>query len=133
MTTAKRYIIKCDDCKRPIGQTEDLSESAAGGKCPECRGFIITRTVTIDKTPRGWSCQETTDYGAKYPAITVHGAKTLAWALLKSLKGLKTTKVQSITVNGNLMPFKQVLAILDRKWGGRYDYWFTDIKAALQS
>lgn len=33
----RRYVIKCDDCKQTIGQTDNLSESAAGGRCEECR------------------------------------------------------------------------------------------------
>lgn len=33
---AKRYIIKCDDRKEKIGETDNLGESAAGGRCEEC-------------------------------------------------------------------------------------------------
>lgn len=32
-----KYVIKCDDCKRTIGETDSLSESAAGGRCKECK------------------------------------------------------------------------------------------------
>ena len=31
-----KYVVKCDDCKRQIGRTDNLSESAAGGRCAEC-------------------------------------------------------------------------------------------------
>ncbi len=30
------YLIKCDDCKKEIGLTVSLRESAAGGVCKEC-------------------------------------------------------------------------------------------------
>ena len=30
------YIIKCDDCKHTIGQTNSLTESVAGGQCATC-------------------------------------------------------------------------------------------------
>lgn len=33
----RRYEIKCDDCKATIGTTDLLAESAAGGRCNECR------------------------------------------------------------------------------------------------
>ena len=32
-----RYIIKCDLCKRKIGDTDDLGISASGGTCKMCR------------------------------------------------------------------------------------------------
>ena len=32
-----RYVIKCDDCKTKIGETDSLGESAAGGRCDKCR------------------------------------------------------------------------------------------------
>lgn len=31
-----RYAIKCDDCKAEIGRTDELHESAAGGRCVRC-------------------------------------------------------------------------------------------------
>lgn len=31
------YEIKCDDCKKVIGRTDSLHESACGGRCFECR------------------------------------------------------------------------------------------------
>ena len=33
----KRYIVKCDDCKTTIGQTDSLKESAEGGRCAPCK------------------------------------------------------------------------------------------------
>lgn len=35
--TTGRYEIKCDDCKATIGRTDLVSESAAGGRCADCR------------------------------------------------------------------------------------------------
>lgn len=35
-TTTKRYIVKCDDCKVTIRQTDDVRESYAGGRCDTC-------------------------------------------------------------------------------------------------
>jgi len=32
-----RYVVKCDDCKREMRRTDDLGESAAGGRCDDCR------------------------------------------------------------------------------------------------
>lgn len=32
-----KYIIKCDDCKKTIGETDSLAESAAGGICNDCK------------------------------------------------------------------------------------------------
>ena len=43
------YTIKCDECKQEIGQTDDMSASAAGGICPECRTYINRR---LDKAGR---------------------------------------------------------------------------------
>ena len=34
---ALRYVVKCDDCKQEMRQTDDLHESAAGGRCDDCR------------------------------------------------------------------------------------------------
>lgn len=31
------YAIKCDDCKKEIGRTDSMKESAAGGHCEECK------------------------------------------------------------------------------------------------
>ena len=35
-----RYEIKCHDCKREIGRTDSVGESAAGGRCNPCRQLI---------------------------------------------------------------------------------------------
>jgi hypothetical protein len=32
-----RFDIKCDDCKKKIGQTDSQGVSAQGGKCDNCR------------------------------------------------------------------------------------------------
>lgn len=32
-----RYVVKCDDCKRDLRETDSLQESAAGGRCESCR------------------------------------------------------------------------------------------------
>ena len=32
-----KYLIKCDECKHTIGETDELSASAAGGTCDACR------------------------------------------------------------------------------------------------
>lgn len=34
---ALKYIVKCDECKRSIGETDSLQESAAGGTCFNCQ------------------------------------------------------------------------------------------------
>lgn len=39
-TTTSRYIIKCDECKETIGETDSLSESAAGGRCDKCIAIL---------------------------------------------------------------------------------------------
>lgn len=31
------YVIKCDECKTTIGETDDLGVSAAGGRCQACK------------------------------------------------------------------------------------------------
>lgn len=36
-TTSKLYVVKCDDCKRELRETDSLHESAAGGLCNDCR------------------------------------------------------------------------------------------------
>lgn len=37
MTSTAAYIIKCDNCKVQIGETDSMRESAAGGHCDECK------------------------------------------------------------------------------------------------
>lgn len=37
-----KYVIKCDDCKQEIGQTDSLSESAAGGRCEVCQSTVYS-------------------------------------------------------------------------------------------
>lgn len=37
MTETKKYIIKCDDCKKTIRETGDVEESYAGGRCDKCK------------------------------------------------------------------------------------------------
>ena len=32
-----KYIIKCDNCKRTIRKTDNITESYAGGQCSKCR------------------------------------------------------------------------------------------------
>lgn len=36
-TVAKRWLVKCDDCKATIRETDDVRESYAGGQCFNCR------------------------------------------------------------------------------------------------
>ena len=31
-----RYVVKCDECKRTIGETDSIIVSAEGGRCEEC-------------------------------------------------------------------------------------------------
>ena len=38
---AKTYRIKCDECKVTIGETDLLSESAAGGRCADCQAVLF--------------------------------------------------------------------------------------------
>jgi len=32
-----RFEIKCDNCKKTIGKTDNMMESYAGGKCKSCK------------------------------------------------------------------------------------------------
>jgi hypothetical protein len=34
---AGRYEVKCDDCKATLRRTDSMGESAAGGRCADCR------------------------------------------------------------------------------------------------
>ena len=46
--TPARYFIKCDDCKATMGDTTDMAQSAAGGRCAPCRGYTAGRRVWIE-------------------------------------------------------------------------------------
>jgi hypothetical protein len=35
--TSGRYVVKCDECKKDMRHTDSMVESAAGGRCEECR------------------------------------------------------------------------------------------------
>ena len=37
MTLHPRYLVKCNDCKRIIKETDDVRESYQGGRCEQCR------------------------------------------------------------------------------------------------
>ena len=41
MTSTAAYIIKCDECKVTIGETDSMRESAAGGRCIDCVGKAL--------------------------------------------------------------------------------------------
>jgi len=32
-----KYTVKCDECKKKIKETNDITESYAGGRCASCR------------------------------------------------------------------------------------------------
>ena len=32
-----KYSIKCDDCQKKIGSTNNMSESVMGGRCKTCK------------------------------------------------------------------------------------------------
>ena len=40
-TATSQYEIKCDECKATIGETDSLSESAAGGRCTDCMATLF--------------------------------------------------------------------------------------------
>ena len=37
MATDRKYIVKCDDCKKTIKRNATFRESVEGGLCPACR------------------------------------------------------------------------------------------------
>jgi hypothetical protein len=39
----RRYVVKCDDCKRDLRETDSVPESAAGGLCDDCRAESLKR------------------------------------------------------------------------------------------
>lgn len=41
ITMSGQYDIKCDECKKVIGTTDSMGESAMGGYCNECRAKHI--------------------------------------------------------------------------------------------
>ena len=43
------YIVKCDECKRDIRETDDVRESYAGGTCDECRAYIQRRLAKAER------------------------------------------------------------------------------------
>jgi hypothetical protein len=45
---APKYLVRCDDCKKTIGQTDSLRESAAGGRCDECSAPKPQRTPSVE-------------------------------------------------------------------------------------
>lgn len=48
------YIIKCDNCKVQIGETDSVRESAAGGRCVVCKTIDQANVARRfeDKAPR---------------------------------------------------------------------------------
>ena len=32
-----KYMVKCDECKKTIGYTDNQGESFMGGKCKQCK------------------------------------------------------------------------------------------------
>jgi predicted nucleic acid-binding Zn ribbon protein len=46
---AGRYFVKCDDCRKDIGRTDSMRESAEGGRCDECKRYLAKQSPhTID-------------------------------------------------------------------------------------
>jgi hypothetical protein len=35
-----RYIVKCDDCKQTIRETDNIHESYEGGRCENCKAGV---------------------------------------------------------------------------------------------
>ena len=50
MEAQGRYSVKCDECKAEIRRTDSLQESAAGGRCGECKATI---TAEVQGMVRG--------------------------------------------------------------------------------
>ena len=47
-----RYIIKCDDCKTKLRETDIIKESFSGGKCSSCNNknkFISNNLNKLDE------------------------------------------------------------------------------------
>lgn len=40
------YEIKCDECKVKIGETDSVRESAAGGRCEDCRATVAAQILS---------------------------------------------------------------------------------------
>ena len=45
-----RYVIKCDECKKTIGYTNDMGVSARGGKCSNCKKKYQTNAEQLKKS-----------------------------------------------------------------------------------
>lgn len=39
------YLVKCDECKQTIRETESIRESYEGGRCDACRGDWASRVI----------------------------------------------------------------------------------------
>ena len=48
-----QYMVKCDECKRVVRWTLDISESYAGTVCDECRGVMKMRGETHERRCHG--------------------------------------------------------------------------------
>lgn len=75
------YVVKCHDCKRDVGRTGRLSESAAGRRCDACWLLVELEDVVriladIDKEHG----QFRTDIAAKRRAIARYKANAEAEA-----------------------------------------------------
>lgn len=42
------YAVKCDECKTTIRETDNVRESAAGGRCDDCQAAVEAARELID-------------------------------------------------------------------------------------